>query len=111
MEPSSGLLDVDFIEEEKQVLPENNTPVQSSAAVAHIEESKGHQRIWLPNSAVEPLYWKDDVVSSAMKNANLPPGPKGNNLASLLDRIERQELEAGRMRAKQYGVLHEDPTE
>jgi 8-oxo-dGTP pyrophosphatase MutT (NUDIX family) len=40
----------------------------------------------------------DDVVSD-----------NPTNIDSLLERIEKQELDGGRMQTKQYGVLHEDP--
>ena len=62
-----------------------------------------HQRIWLPDdkSAADPLYWSENVIQSSRSNPH--------NLISLLDRIEKQELDGGRMRAKQHGVLHEDP--
>jgi len=78
------------------------TGVQS-AAVSHIEENMQHQRIWRPRSdaSTDPLYWSQNVVQSAQS--------KPHNLISLLDRIEKQELSGGRMRAKQNGVLHEDP--
>ena len=70
----------------------------SSAAHSGNPELK-HQRIWLPESSSnDPLYWSDDVVSD-----------NPTNIASLLERIEKQELDGGRMQTKQYGVLHEDP--
>lgn len=49
------------------------------------------------------MYWSDNVVHSANSGTQ--------DLESLLERIERQELDGGRMRAKQYGVLHEDPVD
>lgn len=73
----------------------------NSAAVTEVEPEQEHQRLWLPNSLEEPLFWSEDVVQGSESN----PG----DLASLLSRIESQELEGGRMRAKQHGVLHEDP--
>lgn len=73
-----------------------------SAAVPEVPCDKTHQRIWLPHSAVEPLYWSDAVREERSK-------PSRHNLMSLLDRIEEQEFEGGRMRDRQYGVLHEDP--
>ena len=121
-------------------------PVQSSAAVTYVPPQKQHQRVWMPNSSVEPLYWNDDIVSrSSIDDDNdlylygqsdngltLPGGgsrhdnsnsnsnnnsynqqrrqTKHSQLESLLERIERQEVDGGRMRARQYGVLHEDPT-
>lgn len=63
---------------------------------------KKHQRVWFPNSAIEPHYWKDDVVEGTHNNPQ--------QLVSLFDRIEKQEVEGGRMRSKQCGVLHEDPS-
>jgi hypothetical protein len=80
------------------------TEVQS-AAVSSIEERDNlkHQRIWRPKNKLttDPLYWSKNVVQSSQSNPH--------NLISLLDRIEKQELAGGRMRAKQNGVLHEDP--
>ena len=72
-----------------------------SAAVEYVDAESEHQRVWLPNSLQEPLFWNDDVVHGNESNPH--------NLAQLLDRIEKQEIEGGRMRSKQYGVLHEDP--
>jgi 8-oxo-dGTP pyrophosphatase MutT (NUDIX family) len=78
-----------------------------------------HQRIWRssespvdPSTSITeeeaPLYWSGNAVHNATtKN----PETSSHNLANLLERIEKQELEGGRMRAKQYGVLHEDPVE
>ncbi|KAG7366887.1 NUDIX family hydrolase [Nitzschia inconspicua] len=65
-------------------------------------DKKTHQRVWFPNSAIEPHYWKEDVIQCSHKNPHI--------LVSLLDRIEKQEVEGGRMRSKQCGVLHEDPS-
>ncbi len=73
----------------------------TSAAVKDVPEDQEHKRIWLPHSLEEPLFWTEDVVQGAESNPQA--------LAQLLERIERQELEGGRMRSKQYGVLHEDP--
>ena len=78
-------------------------PTENSAVVHHADDSKQHQRIWLPSSAEEPLFWNEDVVKRNTQNPH--------NLSQLLDRIEKQELEGGRYRMKQYGVLHEDPVE
>mmetsp|Transcript_11350 Transcript_11350/g.27031 ORF Transcript_11350/g.27031 Transcript_11350/m.27031 type:complete len:570 (-) Transcript_11350:1083-2792(-) len=116
------------------------SPVQSSAAVTTVPPQKQHQRVWMPNSSVEPLYWNDDIVSRSSidddddlhlyggqkdSGPSLPSGgsrhhnnsnhqqrrqTKHSQLETLLERIERQEVDGGRMRAKQYGVLHEDPT-
>ncbi|VEU33896.1 unnamed protein product [Pseudo-nitzschia multistriata] len=74
-----------------------------SAAVSWVDDNIKHQRIWRPDnkSAADPLYWSENVVQSSHDNPH--------NLVSLLDRIEKQELSGGRMRAKQNGVLHEDP--
>lgn len=74
-----------------------------SAAVSSVEENLEHQRIWRPKDKLtaDPLYWSKNVVQSSQSNPH--------NLISLLDRIEKQELDGGRMRAKQNGVLHEDP--
>lgn len=74
----------------------------TSAAVKHVDADQGHKRIWLPHSLEEPLFWSEDVVQGSQSNPQA--------LAELLERIERQELDGGRMRSKQYGVLHEDPT-
>ena len=75
-----------------------------SAAISSVEENLGHQRIWRPTnkSTPSPSYWSNNVVQSSKSNPD--------NLVSLLDRIEKQELSGGRMRAKQNGVLHEDPS-
>jgi NUDIX domain len=73
-------------------LPEDNNDIIN----------KRHQRVWFPNSAIEPHYWKEDVVQGTHKNPHV--------LVSLFDRIEKQEVEGGRMRSKQCGVLHEDPS-
>jgi len=76
-----------------------------SADVSSIEDEDNlkHQRIWRPKNKLttDPLYWSKNVVQSSLTNPH--------NLISLLDRIEKQELDGGRMRAKQNGVLHEDP--
>lgn len=72
-----------------------------SAVVPAVDEKDRHQRVWLPNSAQEPLFWSEDVVKNNERNPH--------NLAMLLERIERQELEGGRFRLRQFGVLHEDP--
>ena len=75
-----------------------------SAAVSFVDKSMKHQRIWHPDnnkSAPDPLYWSENIYQSSHENPN--------NLESLLDRIEKQELTGGRVRAKQNGVLHEDP--
>lgn len=79
----------------------DNKTQNHTAAVGKVDPKHEHQRIWLPNSMEEPLFWSEDVVTGAHSNPH--------NLVSLLDRIEKQELEGGRMRAKQSGVLHEDP--
>lgn len=78
-------------------------PKQNSAAVHHADIETQHQRVWLPSSADEPLFWNEDVVKRNTENPQ--------NLSRLLERIEKQELEGGRYRMKQYGVLHEDPAE
>jgi len=80
-----------------------NSSAIKSAAVSSIDENFGHQRIWRPKNGPNkhPLYWSQNVVQSSQSNPN--------DLISLLDRIEKQELSGGRMRAKQNGVLHEDP--
>ena len=127
--------DVAPSQDSKQQRP--RSPVQSSAAVAYVPPQKRHQRVWMPNSSVEPLYWNDDIVSRSsidddnndlymygqMDNSgpSLPSGgsrhhnnnihqhrhqTKHSQLETLLERIERQEVDGGRMRAKQYGVLH-----
>ena len=77
------------------------SPKKNSAVVHEVSEQDQHQRIWLPNSMNEPLYWSEDVVKGNEENPN--------NLAMLLGRIERQELQGGRFRLRQFGVLHEDP--
>ncbi len=81
----------------------NNPSAVKSAATSSIEDNLAHQRIWRPKkeSTTAPLYWSQNVVQSSQSNPN--------DLVSLLDRIEKQELSGGRMRAKQNGVLHEDP--
>lgn len=81
----------------------SGSPGVNSAVVGQVDKESRHQRVWLPNSADEPLFWNEDVVSGNQQNPH--------NLARLLDRIETQELEGGRYRMKQYGVLHEDPAE
>jgi 8-oxo-dGTP pyrophosphatase MutT (NUDIX family) len=73
----------------------------TSAAVPKAAENREHQRIWIAHSLEEPLFWSDDVVNGAQSDPH--------DLANLLERIERQELEGGRMKSKQSGVLHEDP--
>ena len=80
-----------------------NASEVKSAAVSSIEENLEHQRIWRPKneSNTAPMYWVRNVVQSSQSNPS--------DLISLLDRIEKQELSGGRMRAKQNGVLHEDP--
>ena len=83
-----------------------------SSAVTSVDADLKHQRIWVPtSSSMEgsfeedqiPLFWSDNVVHAANSGTQ--------DLESLLERIESQELEGGRMRAKQYGVLHEDPVD
>jgi hypothetical protein len=102
--------DVDYSGTTNGVSSRNrNTVVETpSAAVSSIEETLQHQRIWRPKNKVattigdaNPLYWSENVVQSSQSNPH--------SLISLLDRIEKQELSGGRMRAKQNGVLHEDP--
>ncbi len=80
-----------------------NSSAIKSAAVSSIDENLEHQRIWRPKNDPNkhPMYWSQNVVQSSQSNPN--------DLVSLLDRIEKQELSGGRMRAKQNGVLHEDP--
>lgn len=73
----------------------------NSAAVSQVHPEQEHQRLWLPHSLEEPLFWSEDVVQGSESN----PG----DLANILESIEKQELEGGRMKTKQYGVLHEDP--
>jgi 8-oxo-dGTP pyrophosphatase MutT (NUDIX family) len=91
------------VEEEGRVSSDATKPVAEThtAAVDKVDPKHEHQRMWLPNSLEEPLFWSEDVVKGANSNPH--------NLVNLLDRIEKQELEGGRMRSKQYGVLHEDP--
>mmetsp|Transcript_19176 Transcript_19176/g.41665 ORF Transcript_19176/g.41665 Transcript_19176/m.41665 type:complete len:448 (-) Transcript_19176:55-1398(-) len=74
-----------------------------SAAVSFVDKSMKHQRIWHPDnkSAPDPLYWSENIHQSSQENPH--------DLVSLLDRIEKQEVTGGRVRAKQNGVLHEDP--
>lgn len=74
---------------------------RNSAAVSQVDEDQAHQRIWIPHSLEEPLFWSDDVVHGSQSDPH--------DLAQLLERIEKQELGGGRMKSKQYGVLHEDP--
>jgi len=75
---------------------------QQSAAVSSIEADLEHQRIWRPDKlTADPLYWSKNIVQSSHSDPD--------SLISLLDRIEKQELEGGRMRSKKNGVLHEDP--
>jgi hypothetical protein len=84
-----------------------------SAAVLQVPSEKSHQRMWLPHSAVEPLYWSDAVRDSPnqMSSSTNTTGNKQNStFNSLLEKIEEQEFDGGRMRDRQYGVLHEDPT-
>ena len=64
------------------------------------DDNNIHQRIWRPEQNEKTSYW-----TSILDNAQSHP----NNLVSLLDRINKQELNGGRMRARQNGVLHEDP--
>jgi 8-oxo-dGTP pyrophosphatase MutT (NUDIX family) len=73
----------------------------TSAAVPYVEKDREHQRIWVSHSLEEPLFWSDDVIHGSQSDPH--------DLANLLERIERQELEGGRMKSKQSGVLHEDP--
>lgn len=72
-----------------------------SAAVRKTNAALGHQRIWLPNSLQEPLFWSEDSLQGSRENPH--------SFLGLLHRIEKQELEGARTRSKQYGVLHEDP--
>jgi 8-oxo-dGTP pyrophosphatase MutT (NUDIX family) len=104
---SSSSIPSDDLEEGKvyTTAPANSsTPESQSAAVRKVDPKHEHQRIWMPNSLEEPLFWSEDVVSGSQHSYP-------HNLSSLLERIEKQEIEGGRMRAKQYGVLHEDPAE
>jgi hypothetical protein len=93
----------------------SSSEAAQSAAVQAVTPDKEHQRIWLPHSAVEPLYWSDGVGTGLSSSSPLRPNNHNNNnnppndLEALLERIERQEFEGGRMRDSQYGVLHEDP--
>lgn len=87
----------------KQGRVQLQVPKENSAVVNHADKESQHQRVWLPHSADEPLFWNEDVVNRNTQNPH--------NLSRLLDRIEKQELEGGRYRMKQYGVLHEDPVE
>ena len=92
--------DTDKVDEGRQ--GPSKSPTQSNASDDNNEQSidgTKTKRIWRPNgSPDEPLYWSDDVVQD-----------DPSHLAMLLDRIEKQELEGGRMKSAQYGVLHEDP--
>jgi hypothetical protein len=81
----------------------SSSPGLNSAVVDQVDEASRHQRVWLPSSADEPLFWNEDVMTLNLKNPH--------NLEPLLDRIETQELEGGRYRMKQHGVLHEDPAQ
>lgn len=83
------------------IVPPEDGSSPTSAAVSQVEPDRAHQRIWLPHSLEEPLFWSEDVVHGAESNPH--------DLAKLLERIETQEVGGGRMRSKQYGVLHEDP--
>lgn len=53
------------------------------------------QLVWTAKSD-EPHVWTQSVAD-------------GQSLGNVLDRIERQEWQGGRLRARQLGVLHEDP--
>jgi hypothetical protein len=59
------------------------------------------------------LYWKDDIEETLNNNHATKRNSKSNNknglLLSLLERIEKQEVDGGRMKQGQLGVLHEDP--
>lgn len=85
------------------LIPEDETTRSPSAAVSKVDPKHEHQRIWLANSLEEPLFWSEDVARGSNSNPHA--------LARLLKRIETQELDGGRMRSKQYGVLHEDPVD
>mmetsp|Transcript_28896 Transcript_28896/g.32469 ORF Transcript_28896/g.32469 Transcript_28896/m.32469 type:complete len:470 (+) Transcript_28896:72-1481(+) len=110
---SSSSTDDDFEDEGNDDDQRNNRTstagseiIQQSAAVTNVDEEREHQRIWRPdnsNSIIQDknLYWRDNVIENAHSHSH--------NLVSLLDRIEKQELDGGRMRARQNGVLHEDP--
>jgi 8-oxo-dGTP pyrophosphatase MutT (NUDIX family) len=80
----------------------NTRRTSSTSAVREASDENKHRRIWLSDSSTDPLYWSDDVAHSS-------EGGEPKELASLLDRIEKQELEGGRMRTSQLGVVHEDP--
>eukprot|EP00934_Nitzschia_sp_Nitz4_P003943 Nitzschia sp. Nitz4//scaffold86_size83305//65937//67178//NITZ4_005270-RA/size83305-processed-gene-0.107-mRNA-1//-1//CDS//3329559274//3933//frame0 len=73
----------------------------SSAAVPRDDAEYGHQRIWLPTSFHEPLFWREDSQKGSKENPL--------SLSGLMHRIEQQEADVGRMPEKQYGVLNEDP--
>jgi len=62
----------------------------------HISSRSSHQRVWTSDDT-KPTIWKDRVVDCS------------ENLSSLFERIEAQEWQGGRLKARQLGVLHEDP--
>lgn len=55
-----------------------------------------YQRRWVPGNA-DPSVWTERVLETS------------EDLSSLLKRIEDQELQGGRLKTRQLGVLHEDP--
>jgi hypothetical protein len=93
----------DDFEEEENTDTMSRDNITATAAVTNVDKEMKHQRIWRPekNSTTDTLYWRENVL----ENAHSDP----HNLVSLLDRIEKQELDGGRMRDRQNGVLHEDP--
>ena len=89
-------------DEEEAEISSSSCGTTSSSAIESVDPKLRHQRIWVSDQQDldqrKPLFWSDEVMRD-----------DPSHLSSLLDRIEKQELEGGRMRAKQYGVLHEDP--
>eukprot|EP00522_Entomoneis_paludosa_P015405 CAMPEP_0172440982 /NCGR_PEP_ID=MMETSP1065-20121228/1578_1 /TAXON_ID=265537 /ORGANISM="Amphiprora paludosa, Strain CCMP125" /LENGTH=372 /DNA_ID=CAMNT_0013190113 /DNA_START=91 /DNA_END=1207 /DNA_ORIENTATION=- len=55
-----------------------------------------HQRVWVAGEPASGSFWQDRVVDQPEEDY-------------LLQQIDRQERDGGRMRHKQQGVLHEDP--
>eukprot|EP00538_Stauroneis_constricta_P006642 CAMPEP_0119563342 /NCGR_PEP_ID=MMETSP1352-20130426/23112_1 /TAXON_ID=265584 /ORGANISM="Stauroneis constricta, Strain CCMP1120" /LENGTH=416 /DNA_ID=CAMNT_0007611919 /DNA_START=108 /DNA_END=1358 /DNA_ORIENTATION=- len=73
----------------------------STSPITTTGTQDAEKRIWRAGggTAEQPLHWSDDVASN----------PGDSDLSALLERIEKQELQGGRMRTRQRGVLHEDP--
>jgi len=96
---------------------EDNNRSSHKNASDDTENDLSHQRVWKAVAADD----SESESDAKGKNSSLPVRPTiwsrrvadgaddAGTYSELLTRIEEQELAGGRLRARQYGVLHEDP--